>query len=253
MKLTKKALLLTSMIPLLASCSTSSIAGTYYFQMGKEQGTHFGVYLYLTDEAYIPEEGEDIGNESFKKFTFDASFQFPTEEEGSASEAIESILKYFPNGIPGYYRLTDEKNPKGEQRIKVGINYHDVYDTFKQIYKDTAGEDFPVEEEELETLNNSAVIQSLLYTTYKDSTVNMYIPVSFDDVYYQLYWYGKDVKINIEQFEINIVDVTPHDLGTHPKAEEIEAINKTFETEHQGCMITTFRDFNQVKMGLIKK
>ena len=81
----------------------------------------------------------------------------------------------------------------------------------------------------------------------------MYIPVSFDDVYYQLYWYGKDIKINIEQFDISIVDVTPHDLGTHPKAEEIEAINKTFETEHQGCLISTFRDFNQVKMGLIKK
>ena len=241
------------MIPLLASCGTSSIAGTYYFQLGKEQGTHFGVYLYLTDEAYVPGQDEDIGDESFKKFTFDASVQFPIEEEGSASEAIENILKYFPNGIPGYYRLTDEKNSKGEARIKVGLNYHDVYDAFKQMYKDTTGEELPVDEETLEELNNSTLVQSLLYTTYKDNTVNMYIPVSIDDVYYQLYWYGKDVRINFEQFEIEIVDVTAHALGTHPKPEEVEQINQTFAQEHQGCMFTSFRDFNQVKMGLIKK
>ncbi len=241
------------MIPLLVSCGTSSIAGTYYFQLGKEQGTHFGVYLYLTDEAYIPEQNEDIGDESFKKFTFDASVQFPNTEEGSTAEAIENILKYFPDGIPGYYRLTDEKNSKGESRIKVGINYHDVYDTFKQVYKDITGEDFPIEEETLELLNNSMIVQSLLYTTYKDNTVNMYIPVSIDDVYYQLYWYGVDIQVNLEQFDIKVVDVTKHDLGTHPKPEEVKAINADFATTHQGCVFTSFRDFNQVKMGLMKK
>ena len=97
------------------------------------------------------------------------------------------------------------------------------------------------------------MVSKLSLEPCKNRNVEISIPVSIDDVYYQLYWYGKDVRINFEQFEVEIVDVTAHDLGTHPKPEEVEQINQTFAQEHQGCMFTSFRDFNQVKMGLIKK
>ena len=216
MKLIKKALLFTSMIPMLLSCGNSSIAGTYYFQLGKEQGTHFGVYLHLTDEAYIPDDNENLGGESFKKFDLDIHVHFPEADDSVAEETIDNILGYFPNGIPGYYRLTDEKNQHGEQRIKVGIDFHDVYGTIAEMYKEQTGEDIPFTEEDLQELNDTQVVQSLLYTTYKDSTVNMYIPVSGDDVYYQLYWYGKDIKIDLQNISFDVVDVEAHPIGTQP-------------------------------------
>ena len=64
----KKALLFTTLIPSLVACNTSSIAGTYGFQLGKESSTHFGVYLKLTDKAYVPTDEQDLGDEKFKQF-----------------------------------------------------------------------------------------------------------------------------------------------------------------------------------------
>ena len=83
--------------------------------------------------------------------------------------------------------------------------------------------------------------------------MNIYIPVSLDDAYYQLYWYGTDIRIDIANFEFDIVDVEPHPLGSHPTKEEIEAMQEQFKADHEGCMFKTYRDFNQVTLGLIKK
>lgn len=247
----KKALLFTTLIPSLVACNTSSIAGTYGFQLGKESSTHFGVYLKLTDKAYVPTDDQNLGDEKFKQFNMTVTAK--TGDKSEMMDDIDRILSHFTDGLPGYYRLTDEKNREQERRIKVGFDFNQIIPVIQQIYKEEEGEDFPISEDDLNQINDTKIIHSLLYVTYKDEKVNIYIPVSFTDVYYQLYWYGTDIKIDIENFDFEIVDVEQHPLGSHPTKEEIEAMQEQFKADHEGCMYTTYRDFNQVTLGLIKK
>ena len=252
MKFFKKCLLLCGLLPSLVACNTSSIAGTYSFQMGKETGTHFGVALNLTDRAYVPEEGENLGDEKFKDFTFTVSAKMSRGEE--IKSILDMINKYFPKGLPGYYRLTNEKNKKQESRIKLGFSFSKILEIILKAIAEESEEEIPIPStEELNELNESFLIHSLLYATYKSDVVNFYIPVSLDDVYFQLYWYGRDVKISASEFDFEIVNVTEHPVGTSPTPEEVEEINKTFIEEHKDCVIKEYRVFNQVKLGLTKE
>ncbi len=254
MRLMKKAILFASLIPALCSCSTSSIAGTYGFQLGKETGTHFGVYLKMTDKAYVPSNPDEATDEQFKQFNMTVTVKTPIESEMMTD--IDRFLSYFKDGLPGYYRLTNEKNDKQEQRVKVGFDFESMLTTIKAAYETETGESFPVADDDLNDLNDSKLIQSLLYVTYKEDKLNFYVPVSLADVYYQLYWYGIDIKMSLDDFEI--VDVTPHPVGSKPTKEEIAVINETFEADHEGCFFFTealnqYRCFNQVTLGLVKK
>ena len=253
----KKIITLGCMIPLLASCGAKSIAGRYGFQMGREKGTHFGLFLDLYDDAYSGQA--QVQDAKKMKLSFNASF--PAGDSQETQEAIDSVLDLFKDpetgdfSLNGYYKTGNEVNEKGEPRLVIGLDFIYIFQSGLSVYKEITGQEISQEAQDaLEILNNDGLIQSLLIATYAKEEVNAYIPVSMDDVYYQLYWYGYDIQIvsGEENFDIELVPVTKHDFGTTPTKEDVEEINKTFPAEHQGMQFTTYRAFNQLKLTLIK-
>ena len=85
----KKILSLLFLTPLVISCNNNSMAGTYKFQMGKEKGTHFGLFLELKDNPYTAYE--DVKDCKELELSFDASFA--TEELGSILDLLKN--EYF--------------------------------------------------------------------------------------------------------------------------------------------------------------
>ena len=251
----KKMITALSLFPLLTSCGKNSIAGTYSFQMGKEKGTHFGLFLDLKDDAYT--EHEEVVD--CKKMSFSFNVSFPKGDSKETQEEIGSILDTLKdeNGnysLDGYYKLGEERNKAGEQRLKIGFSFFYILETIEDLFKDATGDELSDNmKQALELLNNTDFIQSIVYATYSTGEVNLYIPVSMDDVYYQLYWYGYDVQINETDYTVNLVNVTKHDFGTVPTSEDVASINQTFAQDHEGLMYKTYRAFNDLKLTLILK
>ena len=258
MKFLKRPLMFLGAIPFIVGCAKSSIYGTYGFQMGKETGTHFGIFLTLKNEAFPTVENA-------QKFEFTANVK-NGQDETDSSELLELLdfLKDPDTGnvmVPGYYKMTNEKNKNQEKRMILGIDFDYLKNKAKEYMTKNYGEDVPIDIDDIDLskIKDSNIIENLLYTTYKDSLVNVYVPVSFSDAYYQLYWYGIDVKIkfDIESEEPITIDVinleTRHDYGTLPTKDDVIEINKTFPNDHKGCLIEEFKQFHQVKMGLIKQ
>ena len=69
----KKALTLGCLLPLITSCGKNPVVGTYAFQMGKEKGTHFGLYLDLSNDDFTGNE-KIVG---YKKMNFSFNVSFP--------------------------------------------------------------------------------------------------------------------------------------------------------------------------------
>ena len=261
----RKLLAFFFLLPLLISCGSDSIAGTYAFQMGKENGTHFGIFLNITDNPY--EE-----NNEYKDLSLDLSLSFPSGDDSEETTSmLDAILEYFKDKasgiytIPGYYKVTDQTDKQGASLLKIGISFKYVKEKIIEVYKENTGEDLsPNSLDSLETLNNNDIIQSILYMTYKDNKITVYLPVGYEDVYYQLYWYGYDVQINLsyimgggsggeDESFIKVVPTEPHTLGSHPTKAEVATINETFKQTHEGLMFETYRDYNVLEMGLTKK
>lgn len=225
----------------LAGCSSSSIKGEYVFQLGKDKGTHFGIYLNLTDDLAYNEEQELLG----KKYTLDFALQGMAPENGGAAELFaakdlgNNIKKaaepsYDPSkadndfALEGYYvHNPDLKNldSEGNEIIPIGIT--------KLVDKeDGSSADIPISEE---------LVEKILYSTISDSTFTLVIPVSFEDILLQIYWYGYDIR--------TLSLVTPHKVGSNPSQAEIDEINKTYPDSHGG---EKFRAFHKLHMGLTK-
>lgn len=210
--------LLGATLPLLLSCSTTNIAGTYSFQLGKETGTHFGIYLTLTNNQYgTPEE-------NLKQFDLAASIS--SSQKGSfipadIEEALEVIKK--EDGryhIPGYYQATGEVTPRGEARLIMGLDIDTVVDYVKQIYKALTEQDLDIPQSTIDLIKNSKIIDKIVYSTHKDDYVYCYVPVSFADIYYQLYWYGYDLQIKLLPDEEPDPDPDPNALRVSLKEGE---------------------------------
>ena len=256
----KGILPLIGTMAILSSCNGSSISGNYGFQMGKDAGTHFMVDLQLTDEAFEVPDTTD----SYKKFVLSVDFKNGTGELDN--EGLDEIMSFFKDEsgtakLPGYYRLTDEVNKAGENRLVFGLDVDYVKTKAVEIAKHFLEDDsFNLDGFDFSGINESKLLQSLLYATYKDNYVNLYLPVSYEDAYYQLYWYGVDLKFSLTggeeevpfTFSVDYLE-NAHEYGTVPTEADVEEINKTFAQEHEGNVITTYRAFHQVKVGLGKK
>ena len=156
--------------------------------------------------------------------------------------------------MDGYYKLLDEKNKQNENRLSIGLGFEYIFDFFLDAYKSSTESDLPDDKkEQLDKLNNNDLIQSIIYATYLKTDINFYVPVSADDAYYQLYWYGYDIQINEETYEMNIVNTPKHEFGSSPTKEEVAAINENFASEHAGMTYTSYRSFNVLKLTLMKK
>ena len=282
MKIKKSLLLLASLLSL-TSCGEKQIDGVYSFQLGKDGGTHFGVYLNLTNEIF--KEGK-----TGKKFelSFDADLK-SMESMGSHSLIdIEKIKQLFPEFvkddkliIDGYYLLSGRLNRLQEEILAFGLDLDKIYDAVARAYKEETGDDFPISKEDFLEIIKDDLVEDIIYASYKTETVNLYVPVSLEDAYLQLYWYGYDIRLNLgsvlsdlnfksrepeseEQNNEKIIEVivnedwvTNHELGSHPtdKAyiEHFEEFKAVFDETHKDQWVTTFRDYYTLQMGMIKR
>ncbi len=247
---------------LLCSCSASSYKGTYSFQMGKEDGTHMGAKLNLTDKIVTKKDettGQDIEKGYEFKLTISMDFnmlfssilslipeyqeaQEKEEEQAPAnggessgeetpSEEGEDDEKKMPQDIEigGYYRV-GEKNRDNTHHL-----YINVYDP------------------SIDTEIDDELLEHIMYATITHKEVTIKIPVSLTDLALQLYWYGFD--FNFDTFEF--IEVEAHPFGTHPTLEEVEAINASgFPKTHTIPFLETkltYRDFYTVDLSLTRE
>ena len=233
----KKAGLLLGIVPLLISCSKDPYAGTYVFQMGKNKDTHLAVSLELTKNLF-DEANPDKG----KKFILD--FDMLTSE---VDDGFSAILKEL-TPLDGYYKVDKSQKVYDETRLNIGLNFLGEYE-------------LPGE-----------VTEMIFVASITSSFVNFYLPVSIEDLQFQLYWYGYDLTLaNIladmmseeegenqegqEGQESEKTDTTTsvdgfHPLGTHPSKEDVAKINEHYKDSHNG---KEFRDFHVLKLGLTKQ
>lgn len=255
-KLFKTPALLLSTAALLTSCSNDSIAGTYGFQMGKANGTHFGLYLKLTDK-YTTIATQPEVKKKYKKCEFSFSFKLGEDTEGLESiiTMIASLLgeKGDKIKVPGYYYKGSYIKKEEATELKLGVDFSFFKDIFDEL--DIADIDFPVLSPEK--------IEKIIYTTYSSNKVTLNVPVSEADVIYQLYWYGIDFSYSKEE-GVKIVDLPAeqcHKPGTHPSATDVTYINETLKyyDNHQafieefGFKISSYRDYYTLAMGLVKQ
>ena len=251
MKAVSALLFTTSM--LLTACSNKSIAGRYGFQMGKEKGTHFGLFLDLTDNYVTIESQPEVTNK-YKECNFTLAVSQGDDDSESVSNLI-TLLGVFLHQegeiitVPGYYYKGEKIGNTKEIELKIGIDFAFFKDLMEEASDDSDDMTFPVLEPEM--------IEKIVYTTYGNNTVTMYIPVAEQDAIFQLYWYGIDVIYDSEGLHLN-TDIEAHHPGTHPTAEEVAAINETYGEKHQqlGNLInidlSSYRDYYTLAMGLIK-
>ena len=221
----KKFLTLLIAPLLLTSCGKEPYVGFYSFQLGKNDGVHFGLEMNLTNDLYVPED-ETKG----KKFeiTVNTSIFEHTDDD---SEGITT---------DGSYTIGDSF--KKGNRVTLSFT---LVDDFAEIVKALLDIDY--------TTEDIAEFLHKVVDTYVDSK-NFYfnIPVSMDDLYLQLYWYG----IDIHNDSGNVEEVTAHEIGTHPTAEDITTIDAIYYGKHKDSKneeYIHFRDFHSVEIGLAKK
>jgi len=221
----KKTGLLLIIVPLLASCAKEAYIGEYTFQMGKNKDTHIAVSLKLEKEIY-----DEAQPGKGKKFAL--GFDMVTSE---VEDELSSILKSI-SPLTGYYRIDKENKVYDETRLNIGINLLGEYEV-------------------PQTITDNFFVASINATL-----VNFYLPVSMDDLSYQLYWYGYDLNISnifdsITSDEENTEDPIAsvdgvHPVGSHPTKEDIDKINEHYPDAHNGNL---YRDFHVLKLGLTKK
>lgn len=205
---------LKRILPLLAvsfmavSCQKQTYAGTYGFSMGKEKGTHFGIYMILTDDEVKDSSEEVLG----KKFTLKADFKM----DGTAQKDDESLVMKMLSEIgevPGYYEIGD-KYDEDNLRLNIGVNIAEL-DFFKEIIGNIE-EDFIIPND---------FIEKVMFATINSTAVTLNLPVSISDFFFQVYWYG--YEINFEQIEQLVADIIAEEsAGTGPQ-ESGDAENPT--------------------------
>ena len=252
-KIKKCPIFLACVTSLLTSCSNDSIAGTYGFQMGKENGVHFGIFITLTDTYKTVQEVSD----KYKECTYTFSLDMGKDEanEGTFTSLMKMISTFLGQeegkdiSIPGYYYKGEVCDSDGTVEVKIGLDFSFLKNVFDEL--DLHNIDFPVLDPD--------TIEKIVYTTYLNSVLTLNIPVSEVDVIYQLYWYGVDFSYDTEH-GIQIID-SPYDgkPGSHPTKEIIETINLTYGNDHKafgelfGFDLSTYRDYYTLGMGLVKR
>ena len=220
----------------IVGCGKHSYAGEYKFQLGKENGTHFAITLTMTDEEVV--ENEEVKG---KKFTFSVVSNGVTgsTEDGSTTDEIDAIANNLlaNASVTGYYNLELRNVPYGRQSedktyVRIGITGLE------------AG-DIKISKQDIESFDiTPEIIEKIMYIEINDKVANVVVPVSVQDLMFQLYWYGYDFNTTEK-----IIDesATPHQIGTHPTKEDIDEINKTYPAKHND---RKFRDFHNMVMGL---
>ena len=240
---------------LLTACNKNGIAGKYGFQMGKEQGTHFGIYLELTNNYVTLDSEPDVTNK-YKECIYSFALKQGDDEESESVSSVVDLIGTFLGQedkdivtVPGYYYQGEHIGRSKEYELKMGIDFKFLKERLDDI--DDGDLEFPV--------LSPDTVEKIVYTKYSKNMVTMYIPVSEQDIIFQLYWYGIDITYNSEDGVRINKDVTPHPVGSHPTKEEVAEINQTYGTAHKELAdlinidLSTYRDYYTLAMGLIKQ
>ncbi len=243
---------------LLASCKQPTFVGRYSFMMGKQNDSHIGIVLELTDQTY--EKDPSLGNVFSLKL--DSNINKPDtsnlvkhdrnrdpesssseetssseEDSGSSEESDDNpIYDLFGGGdftISGYYSIGSVKSKEGYYDLELGASILDP-------------EEYPI-------VNiPDEIVADIVIAEISKKDIKATIPVSVYDLMYQLYWYGWDISIDLETFVISVQKSSgeSHPHGTHPTKADIDRINETFPSEHLGF---EFHDFDCLTMGLTKE
>ncbi|MCR4562012.1 MAG: hypothetical protein K5694_02250 [Bacilli bacterium] len=230
---------------LLTSCGADNYVGLYSFQLGKDSGTHFGVKMNLTNDDYINVDTGDSSDSSGpvgvlgKRFNLNFSIGMSKSGEDIKDDEFTALINFlkslFPNGIDGFYQIGAVQE-SGRHLFKIG---------FASISFGTI-------------IAAPETISEVLYSEIDSSTLTMSIPVSENDLIFQLYWYGHDFKPGKDEEgeEIYIYSKLPkeqcHPVNTHPTKAEVAAINKddAYANAHEGVV---YRDWHTLTLGLARQ
>ena len=228
MKLFRKLFLIVPVLFSLTACGgNNSPAGTYTFQLGSDTGTHAGISLLLTDDPV-----ETTSSENAKKFQlkFDLGasmsngifglvthlgdvltyIQAMADGKIPLPDNIDEIINWVqekddtitPSGsttVDGYYYVATVENAEGrsENRLMMGFEFDFLEDVT----------DLPPE-----------LVEMIMYAVYTGDAVNIVVPVSVEDLLFQLYWYG--YRIGGLDVPTYLPDENPmmvaHAIGSHP-------------------------------------
>ena len=254
------------LLPLaLSSCGESKFLGTYSFQLGRDSGTHFGVYATVTNKDYISASTAikygklmklrlNLGGASVGGFLDDLNLNDVTintfytigkelgQDKGNVFnfgfnivEVLEQILPHDPS----------EPDQGQDNPIKTTRDGDTPSEGGEGDTPSEGGEgDDPFDPSEWANLGPEDT-SKFVYSTISKTTLTFNIPVGFDDLTFQLYWYGLDLA--------NPTSENPpdeHPAGTHPTATDVELINETYPASHDG---KKFRDYHTLSLALTKK
>ncbi|MCR4879979.1 MAG: hypothetical protein K5906_03375 [Bacilli bacterium] len=277
----KKLILLVPMLLSLAACNGSkdSIAGTYSFQLGSNEGTHAAIHLMLSDDQYsdgnldtpakkfsltFDIKGEDDGNDMFSTIgtiaellggdedTSESSSETTSSSETSSTEATssEATTSESPDvSVHGYYRMLELSLDDGStvNYLSMGISILDEYEI------------------------SPFIVEKIMYATYSDDAVTVVVPVSIKDLFYQLYWYGYRISsLSSLLNPVKLPEENPllkyNTVGTKPTAEQakdIAAYQKKRQADAKEGIITNYEEgeeiyndyfvYHTLSMGLNKR
>ena len=282
MKFFKKLFLLVPLLFAVASCSgPKSPAGTYSFQLGSDKGTHAGIHLLLTEDAVEVEDQEDAKR-------FELTFDLGASASGGIfgvvthlDKLIEFVNNHTEADIPSSIedlikRVTDGEEPSEdpESEFKLTGYYYIANDvTNAEGRKENRlmmGFDIPF----FSGVNIPAdIVEMVMYAVYTEDNINIIIPVSLEDLLFQLYWYGyriDDLRAPVDLHEENPL-LKHNPIGSHPieddeqnihNVKDIQDYQKNRERLHDEgklddygtleFLYNSYHDYHTLTMGLAK-
>lgn len=265
----------------LTSCGTKGHYGTYQFQMGKANESHIGIYMDLTSEKTTI----DIGEIKRPMEKFSLTLELPDMAAESETSLVGGLLTFFKDGLKGGYEIDKNRvDDKGRNHLTLVPDLTEFINSVTEAAEEAEeGGDEPAPNQLADTSSSnpsqetsssqpdpssgtsqsfvipSEFVDELMISTFSNDTINITIPVSLTDLMLQLYWYGFDL-LDIEGTK----ELVKHEHGSHPTAEDVKEINKTFNSEtslishfdldaffkYKTFKKVEFRDFNQLTMTL---
>ena len=220
--------------------------GDYSFQMGKKNQAHMGITMeLLKDTINIEADGK---MQTFEKFNI--MMELPSDE----GENDVGILNMFDNGLSGGYKIdfgSGDKDPK--------ISLYPVIDLSEggESEGDSSSSESSSSQEQF--VIDSKFIDDIMTATYDGKVINVTVPVSLNDLMFQLYWYGFDI---FDPFNENIPQ---HEHNDHPSEDDVRKINETYNSgliphydldalfKYETMKQIEYRDYHTLTMGLSKE
>ena len=211
MKKWKKLLALLPVICMASCNATTDPYGRYYFLMGKvgEGESHIEADMYLTKDKFTAKNKEGTVVEFGEEFKLTASFSMASMAFG------DDIAQILENGLDGYFELSNASTKLG-QRVKIGTYISQEHFPFIPDWL------APFVHVNLDP----EIVQYVLCGYINNTTLTVQIPVSLEDLKYQLCWYGYFLDIDISNLKYEVKELDQSKLpgekgedrfGTHPR------------------------------------